>query len=144
MNYTKYLLIFSIILNLVFIGFITGGKFNTFFLKNNELDNNKIVNFISETELSDIQKKNFINRVMSLQFSRNQNGGYRKSFQKQISKIIEAEEFDEEALRLLFETRAEFFIDNHQKAINTIIDLLETLSKEDRKKISKVFHLKNF
>ena len=107
------------------------------------MDNNKIVNFISETELSDIQKKNFINRVMSLQFSRNQNGGYKKSFQKQIRKIIEAEEFDEEALRLLFETRAEFFIDNHQKAIDTIIDLLETLSKEDRKKISKVFHLKN-
>ena len=59
-------------------------------------------------------------------------------WRNKIKKIIEADEFDEDALKVLLEKRASIFADNRGEAIDTIIDLLNTLSKKDRIRISKL------
>ena len=138
MNYTKYFLTFSIILNLVLIGFIIGNKFNTNFLKKDKFTNNKIVKLISKTELTEDKKEEFIERIKNLKISKNQKREVRKLWRNKIKKIIEADEFDEDALKVLLEKRASIFADNRGEAIDTIIDLLNTLSKKDRIRISKL------
>ena len=138
MNYTKYFLTFSIILNLVLIGFIIGNKFNTNFLKKDKFTNNKIVKLISKTELTEDKKEEFIERIKNLKISKNQKREVRKLWRNKIKKIIEADEFDEDALKVLLEKRASIFADNRGEAIDIIIDLLNTLSKKDRIRISKL------
>jgi len=138
MNYTKYFLTFSIILNLVLIGFIIGNNFNTNFLKKDKFTNNKIVKLISKTELTEDKKEEFIERIKNLKISKNQKREVRKLWRNKIKKIIEADEFDEDALKVLLEKRASIFADNRGEAIDTIIDLLNTLSKKDRIRISKL------
>ena len=144
MTYSKYILTISVALNLILIGYLVGTQsMNIFSTKEKQGSQNRMINIISEVDLSNDLKEEFIKRLSDLQFSKRQNSkNEMKTWNDEMRDTLTADQFNAESYRTLLETRSMFFATNQQKAIDTMVDLLSVLSKEDRIKMSKIL-LKN-
>ena len=144
MKYSKYILTISVALNLLLIGYLIGTQsMNIFSTKEKQGSQNRMINIITEADLSNDLKEEFINRLSDLQFSKRQNSkNEMKTWNDEMRDTLTADQFNAESYRTLLETRSMFFATNQQKAIDTMVDLLSVLSKEDRIKMSKIL-LKN-
>ena len=144
MTYSKYILTISVALNLLLIGYLVGTQsMNIFSTKEKQGSQNRMINIIAEADLSNDLKEEFIKRLSDLQFSKRQNSkNEMKTWKDEMRDTLTADQFNAESYRTLLETRSMFFATNQQKAIDTMVDLLSVLSKEDRIKMSKIL-LKN-
>ena len=74
MKYSKYILTISVALNLILIGYLVGMQsMNIFSTKEKQGSQNRMINIITEADLSNDLKEEFINRFSDLQFSKRQN-----------------------------------------------------------------------
>ena len=74
MKYSKYILTISVALNLLLIGYLVGMQsMNIFSTKEKQGSQNRMINIISEADLSNDLKEEFIKRLSDLQFSKRQN-----------------------------------------------------------------------
>ena len=74
MKYSKYILTISVALNLILIGYLVGTKsMNIFSTKEKQGSQNRMINIITEANLSNNLKEEFIKRLSDLQFSKRQN-----------------------------------------------------------------------
>ena len=110
MKYSKYILTISVALNLILIGYLVGTQsMNIFSTKEKQGSQNRMINIISEADLSNDLKEEFIKRLSDLQFSKRQNSkNEMKTWNDEMRDTLTADQFNAESYRTLLETRSMF------------------------------------